>query len=163
MSFNTIRAGEWVFTEGKVPEYWIYRLLTGKVSIHKNNRKIRELQIQEGTSPVILGISALLRTDRLHTASIRAETELQVEKIYIDQIRKILTDEIPASVADEIATMVTAIDMGTTLISLAKKFDELPRISVKIPNDLHPETEEVLSEIKRMYKLILSDVQELTG
>ncbi len=161
MSVKTIRTGEWVCREGRIPEYWIYRLLTGKVSIHKNNRKIRELEIQEGTPPAILGITALLSTDRLHTASIRAETDLQVEKIYIDQLRKILTDEIPALVADEVSTMVKAIDMGTTLFSLSKQLDELPPVSLKIPDDLRPETKEMLSEIKRMHKLILSDVEEL--
>jgi hypothetical protein len=41
------------------------------------------------------------------------------------------------------------------------KFSETPRINLKIPSDAGSETQEILSELKRLYDLITTDVDAI--
>lgn len=163
MLVETIQAGQWIFTEGGVPEYSIYRLLEGKVSVHKSGRKIRELDIKKGDDPVTLGITAILRNDRMHMASVRAETDVKVDRIYIDHIRGILQNEVPKEMKGDIDTMISGINLGNEIVSLVSRFADLPKVDIEISDNSSPETVWVLSEIKRLYELISADVDRMVA
>ena len=158
MDKEIIKAGRWIFTEGGVPEYFIYKLLRGKVSIHKSARKIREVEITENMKPIMLGITAVLRDDRAHMASVRAETDIEVERIAVDQIRGVLANEIPGEIKYDLSVMINAISLGNEIESLMNRFFDLPEVDFETPENLGEPVCEILSEIKRLYKLISVDV-----
>jgi len=161
MTVEKIEAGRWIFSEGDVAEFSIYKLRSGKVSIHKSGRKIRDVEIKEGMQPIILGIAAALREDRKHGASVKAESDIEVVRIFIDHLRAILANEIPPDIKDEVSTMIKAIVMGNEITSLLIKYSELPHMELSIPDDVSPNTVEILSEISRLYSLITKDVDQL--
>ncbi|MBR34033.1 MAG: hypothetical protein CMH78_00815 [Nitrospinae bacterium] len=161
MTVETIKAGQWLFNAGCVAEYCIYKLITGKVSIYKSGKKIREVEMKEGMKPIILGITAVLRDDLTHQASVKTETDVQVKRIYVDQIKGILANEIPDSLKKYIETLTESIVMGNEILCMIYKFSETPRINLKIPSDAGSETQEILSELKRLYDLITTDVDAI--
>jgi len=161
MTVETIKAGNWIFTEGGVPEYSIYKLLEGKVSIHKSGREIRVVEIKKGDKPISLGITAVLRDDRMHAASVRAESDVTVDRIFIDQVRGILKNEVPKDIRYDITVMIETIVKGNEITSAINEFYDLPRVDTEISENLGPEVVEILSEIKRLYTLIRADVERL--
>ncbi|VAX22966.1 hypothetical protein MNBD_NITROSPINAE02-1945 [hydrothermal vent metagenome] len=160
MTIETIKAGQWVVAEGGVPEYSIYKLLSGTVSIYKSGSRIREVTINKGDKPIMIGITAIFRDDLMHMASVKAETDVEVDRIYIDQIRGTLANEIPKENKNDIAIMIKSITMGNELVSLVNKFYDLPKINLEIPTNVSTETEEILSEITRLYNLIGADIDK---
>lgn len=162
MSIETVKADQWLFTAGRVAEYCIYKLINGKVSIYKSGKKIREVEIKkDGMEPILMGITAVLRDDFMHQASVKTETEVQVERIYVDQIRGILANEIPGRLKKDIETMTESIVMGNEILCMIYKFSDTSRVNLEIPDDLSSETREILSELKRLYKLITTDVDAI--
>ncbi len=161
MTIETIKAGEWLYTEGGVPEYFIYRLLQGRVSIYKGPIKIRERELKEGDSPVTFGIPALLRENRQHLSSVKAESDLVVERIYTDKMRRLLKTELPEEMKQDLEVISQSIVVGWEAASRLNRFRQLRRVDLEIPDNLKPETLEVLREIKRLYALVLSDIEKL--
>ena len=163
MSIETIAAGKWLFSEGGVPEYFLYKLLKGKVSVHKGGAKVRDVKVEEGDPPVSLGVSALLSDSRVHMSSVRAETDVLVDKTSVDQIRGILAAEIPEQVKHDIDVMRRSIVLGNEVVSKWNQFSGLPTVDLEFAEGLRPEVREVLSEIKRLYQLVRDDLEGLAG
>ena len=160
-SIETIMAGQWLFTAGRVAEYCIYKLIKGRVSIYKSGKKIREVEIKEGMKPITLGITAVLRDDLIHQISCKTETDIQAERIYVDQIRGILANEIPGSLKKTIESMTESIIMGNEIMCMIYKFLDASAINLEVPGDVSSETQEILSELKRLYELITTDVDAI--
>jgi hypothetical protein len=163
MATETIEAGNWLYTEGGVPDSFIYRLLHGKVSIYKGPIKIRELELKAGDDPVTFGIPALLRESRQHLSSVKAESDLVIERVYTDQIRRILKAEIPEAMNGDLEVITQSIVVGWEAASRLNHFRQLAQVDLKIPDNLGPETLEVLTELKRLYDLVRSDIKKLGG
>ena len=163
MSIETIAAGRWLFSEGGVPEYFLYKLLKGRVSDHKGGVKLRDVKVEEGDPPLPLGVAALLSDHRVHMSSVRAETDVVLDKTSVDQIRGILAAEIPAQVKHEIDVMRRSIVLGNEVVSKWNEFSGLPTVDLEIAEGMRPEVREVVSEIKRLYELVRDDLKRLAG
>ncbi len=162
MTIETIEAGKWIVTEGEVPAYFIYKLCKGEVPIYKNAEKIREIEIKDGEKPIMIGLTALLRDDRMHMASVKAETDVVVDKHYVDQIRGILKNEVPGEIKNDITTMTDSIITANEMIRLKNKLKDLGHVDLEIPDSVSAGTHEVLSELKRLYELTMGDVKKIT-
>lgn len=158
MSTEIIKSGEWLFKEQNPPGYSIYKLMKGKVSIYKREKKIREMEVKEGMKPIMLGITAALRNDRQHMASVKAESDIEVNRIFIDHIKSVIADEIPQDIKHDISSMIESIVIGTEILYLISKKSNKPSLDVKIPDNVSTAASEILSEIISLYKLINADV-----
>jgi len=160
MEIRTFKSGQWIITEGDIPAYYIYKLLNGKVSYHEEGTKIREIEIREGDTPKIIGITAALRDDRLHHASIKAESDVKAQELSVDMIKGILKHDVPDTMKKQINIMTDAIVLGNHIKSLKRKMSVLPRIpdaQLKVTGDVHQEVSDLLSELNRIYSSIISD------
>ncbi len=54
-----------------------------------------------------------------------------------------------------------SIVVGWEAAGRLNRFRQLCRVDLEIPDNLNPETLEVLREIKRLYALVLSDIERL--
>jgi len=156
-------AGKWIIAEGGIPAYYVFKLIKGTVSIHKGGREIREAVIGPGDAPIMMGVTALLRPDRMHMASIRAETEVEAELIHVEHILGILRNNIPQAQKQTLKHMAEAINMGNEIISLVNKYFEVPRVNLELPDGLDQETTEVLTEVNRLYTTITHDVDSIVS
>jgi hypothetical protein len=136
-------------------------LLDGKVTVYKSAKEVRCIEIKEGSQPVILGITALVSENRQHMSSVKADSDLKVERIYIDQLRGLLVNEIPKVIKDDIAVMIKSIVMGNEILSMVNKYCDIPRVSLEIPEELRPDIKEILMQIIRLYHLINEDVENI--
>lgn len=162
MTLDTRKAGQWIITEGgNIPEYFIYRLLEGQVSIYKGGRKIRDIAIKAGQQSITLGITSCFSPNLRHMASVKADTDVKLERIYLEQIQGVLDHEVPVSIQPDIKTMVKAIVMGNEITSTVNKLSDLPKVNFQVPDDMSKETTEIVSEIKRLYELIMLDVERI--
>jgi hypothetical protein len=152
--FETISANQWLITADDIPAYFMFRLLQGKVSIYSSGVKVNELEVKEGQEPAILGLHAALRDDRLHTASIKSDTQLKVVRIYMDQIRGILQNEIPESAKKDIATAIDTIVTNDKIESLKAKLTTAPKVKVQIPSNVSGEVASILRQISGLYDRI---------
>ena len=160
MKIVTFKPGQWIITEDDIPAYYIYKLLYGKVSYHEEGTKIRDIEIKEGGTPKIIGITAALRDDRLHHASIKAESEVKAEVLSVDMIKGILKHYVPDTMKEQIDIMTDTIVLGNHIKSLKRKMSTLPRIEdeqLEVSGDVHPEFSDLLAELKRVYTSIVSD------
>lgn len=148
---ETIEANQWLITDDGIPAYFMFKLLQGKVSVYSRGVKVNELEVKEGQPPVVLGIIAALRDDRMHTASIKAESKLKVVRIYIDHIRGILKNEIPENIKKDISVAIDAIVANDKIESLKAKLAASPKAKVQIPSGLGEEAAAVLRQISGMY------------
>lgn len=154
MSRETIKAGQWILAEGAHYGYLMYKLLKGKVSIFRSGAKVNEIEVKEGGKPVFLGIIAALRDDGIHTASVQADSNIEVEQIYLDQIRGIIKNEVPEDIKDDLSVMVHAIVLQNEITSLEQELASLPKIDFSAPDN--ERIREVLEEIGRLYKSVVS-------
>lgn len=162
METETIKAGEWIITEGgPIPQYFIYKLLKGNVAIFKRGKKVRDVEIKEGEKPIMIGITAVLREDRKHMASVKAVTDVEVERIYFDQVIGVLANEMPKEVKQNLSVMVKSITMGNEIICMLHEFYDIPRVTIEIPDNIDDNPTEILKEIKRLYALINEDVNKI--
>lgn len=148
---ETIEANQWLITADDIPAYFMFKLLQGKVSIYSGGAKVNELEVKEGQEPAILGLHAALREDRLHTASIKSETQLKVVRVYMDHIRGILKNEIPEIVKKEISTAIDVIVTHDKIESLKAKMAAAPKVKVEIPTSVSQEAASVLRQISGLY------------
>ncbi len=155
MEKMTIEPQTWIITEGGVPSYSIYRLLKGKVSIHSGGVKINEIDVAEGGEPAYLGVIAALRSDRQNTASVRSETQIEVEKQSIDQLWGILHNELSGDTQTSVSTMIEAIAIKNEIDSLASKLAKLGGVELTVQDDLRSEAKDTLKEVERIYKSLV--------
>lgn len=151
---ETINANQWLITADDIPAYFMFKLLEGKVSIHSSGVKVNELEVKAGQEPAILGLHAALRDDRLHTASIKAETELKVVRIYMDHVRGILKNEIPENVKRELSAAIDIIVTNDKIESLKAKLATAPKVKVQVPPNVSGEVASILRQISGLYDRI---------
>jgi hypothetical protein len=144
--------GHWIIIEGKVPAYFIYKLLRGKVSIHENGKMINVVDVTKGQKPVLLGIMAAIRKDRCHIASVKTESEVELEMLYINQLRSLIRYDVPESYRKSLDAMIETILLINRIKSLQSTFFEQERVDTKIPEGLTGEVSEVLRQLTRLYK-----------
>jgi len=155
MEKKTFKAGQWVITEGDTPAYFIYRLKNGKVSYHENGVKIRENEVKNGDKPFFLGFTSALREDRIHSASIKAETDIDTEVFFVDSIRGALKHDIPEEMKHDIESMIEVIVLENHIRSLKRMARDIPVIPderLKVPSGLSAEVGELVSELIDVYK-----------
>ena len=109
----------------------------------------------------MVGIVAALSDDRLPTASVRAETDMLMENTSIDHLRGVLANEIPSNVKQDLAIMIRTMVTGNRVVAMLNELSEEPRIDLAIPENTSPETAMILVDIKRLYRLITGDIDEL--
>ncbi len=153
MSKKIFKAGQWLFTEGETG-YFIYWLLKGRVSVYRSGKKINELEINKGDKPKMLGIIASITDDRRHMASVKTETEVEAEDVYIDHIRGLIKNEVPENIKKEIDTMIKTISTSDRIKSLQGILSELPPVTLKIPDGISEEVSRVLEELSCLYKVV---------
>lgn len=151
---ETIGANQWLITADDIPAYFMFKLVQGKVSIYSSGVKVNELEVKEGQEPAILGLHAALRDDRLHTASIKADTQLKVVRVYMDHIRGILKNEIPENVRKDISAAIDVIVTNDKIESLKAKLAAAPKVKVQIPTNVSEEAASVLRQISGLYDRI---------
>jgi CRP-like cAMP-binding protein len=151
-ALKTFKAGEWLFTEGK-EGYFIYKLLKGRVSIYRSGKKINELEINKGDRPKMLGMMALITDDNEHTASVKTETEVEVEKVYIN-IRELIKNKVPENIKKEIDIMIKTISIIDRIKSLQGMLSELPPVTFKIPDGISEDASMVMEDLASLYKAV---------
>ncbi len=148
----TIKPDVWIITEGSnIPAYYIYELISGRVSTYRKGSKVNEVEVKEGEDSVFLGIIAAMRDDRARTASIKTETEIKVIEHSIDQVWGILTHEIPADLRAEVDTMVEAISTKNELDVLNERLASLPHVSAHAPDHLKGQAKTIINEVAKLY------------
>ena len=151
---ETIGANQWFISADDIPAYFMFKLLQGKVSIYSSGVKVNELEVKAGQEPAILGLHAALRDDRLHTASIKSDTELKVVRVYMDHIRGILKNEIPENVRKDISAAIDVIVTHDKIESLKAKLASAPKVKVLIPANVSEEATSILRQISGLYDRI---------
>lgn len=155
MEQETIEAGMWIITEGGSPGSFIYKLNKGKVSIWTHGERIRTIEVESLADSVFLGVIAALRKDRMNIASVLTETEVEVEKISIDQVWGVLNNETTAELRNKIDTMIEAIYLSNEIESLKRRLASLPLVNIDPPDDLRIEGKVMLDEIQRLYNSVM--------
>jgi CRP-like cAMP-binding protein len=155
MEIKKFRVGQWIILEGDTPAYFIYRLHKGTVSYFENGSKIRSVEVKDGMKPIFLGFTSALRDDRMHSASIKAETDMELEAFAVDTIRGALKHDVPDEMKPDIEQMIQVIVMENHIKSLKRRARDIPVIPeerMQVPNDVSPEVGELLSEVIDVYK-----------
>lgn len=155
MKTQKFASGEWIIVEGDIPAYYIYRLLRGKVSYYENGNKLREAEYREGGDPVILGFTSALRDDRHSGASVKAETDIEVEPLSVDAIKGALLHDVSDEIKAEVNQMIKTVVLGNHILSLQRDLAVMRRIpdsKLAIPKNVSPDLHEILLELVRVYK-----------
>lgn len=154
MEIKKFKAGQWIILEGDTPAYFIYRLHQGTVSYFENGTKIRSVEVNAG-KPIFLGFTSALRDDRMHSSSIRAETDMELETFSIDTIRGALKHDVPEEMKPDIEQMIQVIVIENHIRSLKRQARDIPTIPeerLQVPKGVSPEVGELLSEVIDVYK-----------
>ena len=151
MSIETINKGQWIFLERSLPGYFIYKLIEGKVAIFHSGEKISDIEVKKGDKPALIGMISALRPDGLHIASVRSETNLQVERIYSDQIRGIVNNEVPDSIRNDLKKMIEAVVIRNEIEALKIRLKTLGSVNPEIPDNIHKDVKDVMEGIKILY------------
>ncbi len=154
---KTIRAGEWLIAEGSIPAYFLYRMTKGRVGIYEENKKIASVEVGEGDKSHYIGFLSSLSEDRKHRASVKTETEIEVEVISTDHIQGLLRHDIPAGMRADIDMMIETIQIGDRIKGLRRIMSEKPIVDFDIESDTHMELKEILEELKSVYERIVKD------
>lgn len=148
---NTLEPDRWIITGGGTPAYFIYELISGKVSIYSNSSKVNEINVKNGDEPVFLEIIAAMRLNRLHTASVRTDSEIVVRKHSMDQIGGILHNEIPEDVNQNLMTMIEAIAIKNDIDGLEERLSSIAKVKINIPGNLREDIQSIIGEILKLY------------
>ncbi len=154
---RTIATGEWIIVEGDIPAYFLYKLTKGKVGIYEEHEEITSVEVKEGERPKYLGFMSTLSEDRRHRASVKTESEVQVDIIYADHIRALLQHDVPAEMQKDIETMIETIQIGDRIKGLRRQLSERLDVDIAIDSGFDPELKEVLNELKMLYQRIIED------
>ena len=155
MNREMIKGGQWILAEGAPYGYYMFKLFKGKVSIYRGGVKVNEITVKEGDKPVFLGTIAVLRDDGAHSASVKSDTDIEVERIYVDQMRGIIRNEVPEEIKKDISIMIQAIVIQNEITRLKQTLESLPKVDLKIPAD--ERIREILEEINGLYKNIMPE------
>ena len=158
MSKKMFSKGDWIITESETPAYFLYRLKKGTVSIHENGNKINSVKVGKGQKSVLLGILAVLREDRLHKASVRAESDVEVEQVYIDKLRNHIGRDVPESFKADLELMIDTILINNRIKSLKSSFAERELVTQKMFEDAPEELSEIFAQLTGMYESSLQTI-----
>ena len=158
MSKKMFSKGDWIISESETPAYFLYRLKKGTVSIHENGTMINSVEVEDGQKSVLLGILAVLREDRLHKASVRAESDVEVEQVYIDKLRNHIGQDVPASFKNDLDLMIDTILINNRIKSLKNSFAERELVTQKMFDNAPEELSEIFSQLTGMYENSLQTV-----
>ncbi len=157
MDEKTFPKGQWLITESDTPAYFIYRLKKGKVSIYTKGKKINEMEVREGDKPKLLGFIAVLRGDRRHTASVKTESTVEVETIYVDHLMGIIKNETPANIRKDVDAVIESIQLINSIESMKNKLAEIGKIRLSIPSNAQVNALELFDELKSLYERLLQN------
>jgi CRP-like cAMP-binding protein len=153
MDENTFPKGQWIITASKThPAYFIYRLKKGKVAIYKDGKKLNEMEVKEGDKPKLLGVLAVLSGDRRHTASIKTESTVEVDKIYIDHLMGIIKNETLARVREEVNAIIESIQLINSIEKMKNRLAEIGKVRLSIPSNVHGDALDLFEELKSLYE-----------
>ena len=153
MSIKKIEPGQWLFTEDSVPGSIIYKLIKGKVSIYKGDKRINIIEVAEGMKPRLIGVISALTSDKSRSASVVTDTDVEVETMYSDHIKGILKSDVPQDMRSEIDAIIKSIVVRDKIKHLQRELSEIsPPEKLDIPDNLNPEVSEVLSELMEVYE-----------
>jgi len=157
MSIEKFGTNQWLITAGGVPAYFIYRLLKGRVGIYDEGVKVATVEVKEGDNPKFIGFMATLSKDLVHRASVRTETEIEVDTHYIDHVRGLLAHDVSEKMQDDIQNMIEIISAVNQVRSLQKRISNMTKIELTIPENTNPELKDILDELDRLYKEVCAD------
>ncbi len=154
---KTVKAGEWIIVEGDIPAYFLYKLKKGKVAIYEEREKITSVEVKEGEKPHFLGFMSTLSEDRRHRASVKTETEVELEIFSSEHIRGLLLHDVPPEMRQDMDSMIETIQLGDRIKGLKRLLAEKPLVDLKIEADMDPELSEIMQEFKALYLSIMND------
>ncbi len=157
MAVQTFEAGHWLITEGGVPSYFMHKLMSGTVGIYEDGQKIAEVEVNDGGRPRWLGFVSTLGKNHHHRASVRTETEVAVDSVYVDHIQGLLRHEVPVDIREDIDLMVEAVSMADHIKGLRRKLAKMKMVDLIPPSDIDKELADVLAELKRLYESLMQD------
>lgn len=152
MDEKTFPKGHWLISESNTPAYFIYKLKKGKVSIYTNGRKVNEMEVRDGDKPKLLGVLAVLRDDRRKMASVKTESPVEVESIYIDHLLGIIKNETPASVRKDVDAVIESIQLINSIKVQETRLAEIGKIKLSIPSNATGDALELFEELKSLYE-----------
>ena len=155
MEMKTFDKGQWLITED-VPAYFIYRLKKGRVSIHWKGKKVGDVEVAEGKTPRLIGNLGLFSNERKHTASIKAETAVEVEPIYIDHLLGLIKNETPQRIKSDVEAVIESIRLMDTIRNARERLTEIGKIKLTVQVNAKGELLEAFDELivlyQRLYK-----------
>ncbi|MBI3582237.1 MAG: cyclic nucleotide-binding domain-containing protein [Nitrospinae bacterium] len=157
MDEKTFPRGQWLITEGNTPAYFIYRLKKGKVSIYTNGKKINEMEVREGDKPKLLGVIAAFRDDRRHTASVKTESTVEVEMLYVNHLKGVLKFEMPSKIRKDVDAVLESIQLFNSMETIKNRLAEIGKIRLSIPSNAHVNALELFDELKSVYERLLQN------
>ena len=135
-----------------VPRHIIYKLIKGKVSIYKGDKRINIIEVAEGMKPRLIGVISALTTDRSRSVSVVTDTDVEVETMYSDHIKDILKSDVPQDMRSEIDAIIKSIVLRDKIKCLQRELSEIsPPETLKVSDTLNPEVSDVLSELMKVY------------
>ena len=152
MDLTKFEAGEWIIGKNEVPAYFMYRLVNGKVSIFSKGKKVNTVEVKKGQRPVMLGVMAMFKDDGKHSASVKAETESELEMVYIDSVKNVVQKDLPDTYRKDLEAMIETIILCNELKCLQEDFREMEKIVPILPEGLPTDVSEVLKEVKGLYE-----------
>ncbi len=152
MGSKTLNKGQWLITEGDSRMFHLYRLIEGRVSIHSKGKKINEVEVKPGGTPRVLGILALFN-DRKPTASVRAETDVEVETPYMDHIMGLIRNELPLN-RDDLSAVIESIELYSAIERARGRLAEIGTVKLSVPAKGKGEVREVFNELKELYETL---------
>jgi len=153
-----IRAGEWLITEGGVPAYFLYKLVSGKVGVYEKGEKLRNIDATDGAKPHYLGFMSSLGPERHHSLSVKTESDVEVEVCSVDHIRGLLRHDVPAAMRKHIDDMIDTIVMGDHIKALRRRLARKSRVDLGVADGgVNPELKEVLEELTCLYEEVVHD------
>ena len=153
MSIKKIEAGQWLFTEDSVPGNIIYKLVKGKISIYKGDKRINTIEVTDGMKPRLIGVVAALTSERERTVSVQTDTEVEVETMYIDYLKGLLKSDLSAEMQSDIDAIIKSIVVRDKIKRLQRELSSIsPPEKLDVPDNLNPKVSEVLSELMEVYE-----------
>lgn len=153
MSIKKIEAGQWLFTEDSVTGSIIYKLIKGKISIYKGDKRINTIEVEDGMKPRLIGVVSALTSERARTVSVETDTEVEVEIMYIDYFKGLLKNDLPAEMQSDIDAIIKSIVVRDKIKRLQRELSAIsPPEKLDIPDNINPEVSEVLSELMEVYE-----------
>ena len=157
MAMQKIAPDQWLISKGDLPAYFLHKLVSGKVAIYDDDQRIATVEVKEGTEPRFLGVLAAMSSDHQHKFSVKTESEVEVDSIYLDRLWSLYLDEVPKEMQAGVQEMVDAILIGDHIKGLRRKLSDTRIIDLELKPGLSSELVDVLNELKTLYESIMHD------